>query len=114
MFTLYGIANCDKIKTAKRWLDQQQVDYHFHDYRRAGIPDQVPEWLAQIGWQALINRRSTSWRQLSDEQRNRLDNEKALLLITATPTLIKRPLLVANQVLLVGFDEQRWLAAIQA
>lgn len=108
MVILYGIKNCDKIRAARRWLDDLKVSYHFHDYRVDGMPDCATAWFAQYGWGALINRRSTSWRSLDDTQRQALDAQRALELATQLPTLIKRPLLSANDQLLIGFDADAW------
>lgn len=111
MTRLYGIKNCDKIKKAKGWLEAHQVEYHFHDYRQDGLPSEVADWLARLGWQQLINRRSTSWRQLSEAERDcfsAADPSDALALLEATPTLIKRPLLVTGKQILVGFDNDSW------
>ncbi len=109
MTTLYGIANCDKIRAAKKWLDAQQIDYQFHDYRKQGLPADLSDWLNELGWETLINRRSRSWRQLDERQRDIANNQQALALCEATPTLLKRPILVKNGRVLVGFDEADWL-----
>jgi Spx/MgsR family transcriptional regulator len=94
MTTLYGIKNCDTVKKARRWLDTNNVDYSFHDFREDGIDrEQVVAWLSEIGWEKLVNRRSTSWKALSPSQRSEMSDETAVNIILEMPTLIKRPLL---------------------
>lgn len=108
---LYGIKNCDQIKKARRWLDDQQVGYHFHDYRVDGVPQAVADWLAEAGAQVLINRQSSSWRGLSDDEKAAVsagETDTILSLLHATPTLIKRPLLVVGKQLTIGFDAAHW------
>lgn len=109
MLTLYGIVQCDTVKKARRWLDGHQVPYRFHDFRRDGLDArQLRGWLEDLGWQALLNRRSTTWRGLSESERTDPDATAALVLMLRYPTLIKRPVLVAGDRVLVGFDEQRY------
>ena len=107
--TLYGISNCDTVKKARKWLEAHGVDYSFHDFRKDGLdPATLSEWTAQLGWEALLNRRSTSWRQLADADKTDLDSSKALELMLRQPTLIKRPVLEGSNQLLVGFSEQAY------
>ena len=111
--TLYGIKNCDTIKKARRWLDDQQLDYRFHDYRSDGITKALLEdFIQRAGWQVLLNTRGTTWRKLSDEQRSRADNaEGALQLMLGQPSIIKRPVLQRKDgAVLVGFDPQHYQA----
>lgn len=104
MITLYGIPNCDTVKKARTWLDQKSVAYQFHDFRKDGLEAaQVQQWIADLGVDTLINKRSTSWKALSDEQKNTLDDTTAVTLILESPTLIKRPLLDKDGDLEVGF-----------
>lgn len=105
MIKLYGIKNCDTIKRARRWLDQNGIDYRFHDYRTDGLtPELFDELETELGWDAMLNRRSTSWRQLSESDRQNLEREKAKHLMLSHPTLIKRPILDADHQLIVGFS----------
>jgi arsenate reductase len=105
MVTLYGIKNCDTVKKARLWLDQHGVTYHFHDFRGDGLSAELlQQFIDRSAWQYLLNRNSTSWRQLSAEQRAELDQPKAFELMLATPTLIKRPLLVTKDRFIIGFD----------
>lgn len=108
MLTLYGIKNCDTIKKARRWLDAHQLSYHFHDYRLDGLDAALlNSFIAELGWQALLNTRSTSWRKLDETTRNAINNaDAAAKIMLAVPTLIKRPLLcIPGQPMLLGFSE---------
>jgi len=105
MTTLYGIKNCDTVKKARNWLDQHGIAYSFHDFRVDGItPELLQHFAAHLDWNKLLNRSSTSWRQLSAEQQSDLTQEKALQLMLATPTLIKRPVLDVGDKLILGFS----------
>lgn len=104
MITLYGIPNCDTVKKARTWLDQNSVEHQFHDFRKDGVDAaQVKQWIADLGVDTLINKRSTSWKALTDEQKSGLNESTALELILESPTLIKRPLLDKDGELQVGF-----------
>ena len=106
MMMLFGIRECDTCRKALRWAESRGHDLHFHDLRRDGLDKELlQQWLQSVELDELINRRSRTWRELSDEDRG--DPDIALLL--AHPTLIKRPVLVqAGEVLAVGFDLDRW------
>jgi arsenate reductase len=111
MITLYGIKNCDTVKKARKWLESQGIAYHFHDIRQDGLSaDQVNQWIAQLGWESVLNRRSTTWRQLSDAEKEGIDAVKAAALILQHPTLLKRPLLDRDGRYLVGFREDDYRA----
>ena len=102
---LYGINNCDTVRKARRWLEQNELDYQFHDYRRDGIDSALVNRLESVvGWELMLNRRSTSWRQLSESERLNMSGEKARRLMVKQPTLIKRPLLETAQTIVVGFN----------
>jgi arsenate reductase len=104
MYTLYGIKNCDTVKKARNWLDQNNIAYRFHDFRTDGLAPELLEHFANhLGWNKLLNRSSTSWRQLSAEQQSNLTQEKAIQLMLTTPTLIKRPILAFGDELIIGF-----------
>ena len=106
MITLYGIKNCDTVKKARKWLDTNNIDYQFHDVREdALMADQVENWVALLGWEPLLNRRSTTWRQLDEADKNDIDAAKARALIMAHPTLLKRPLLEQDGDYMVGFKQ---------
>lgn len=107
MITMYGIKNCDTIKKARRWLEAEQVEYRFHDYRVDGIDaDLLRPAVAELGWEALLNTRGTTWRKLDEAQRNACDNaDAAIALMLAQPAIIKRPLLDdGNGHALLGFN----------
>ena len=104
MSTLYGIKNCDTVKKARQWLDQNSVAYQFHDFRTDGLtPELLQHFADHLDWNTLLNHSSTSWRQLSAEQQSDLTLEKAMLLMLEIPTLIKRPILDTGDKLIIGF-----------
>ena len=105
--TMYGIRNCDTVKKARAWLDQRGVEYRFHDYKVAGVDvAQLERWCEQLGWEALLNRAGTTFRKLPDSQKQSLDRNKALALMLAQPSVIKRPVVERNGKLLVGFKPE--------
>ena len=105
MVEMYGIPNCDTIKKARNWLDENGVEYRFHDYKKEGADAAcLKRWCEAEGWETLLNRRGTTWRKLADADKNGLDTEKVIALMVANPSMIKRPVLVAKGRLLVGFD----------
>ncbi|MCK5898318.1 MAG: ArsC family reductase [Methylococcales bacterium] len=104
MYTLYGIRQCSTVTKARKFLDEKNCDYQFYDFRKEGVDEALLVNLEKrIGWTLMFNKRSTSWRQLEDEQKEGLDCQKAIALMIANPTLIKRPLLDTGKHLLVGF-----------
>ncbi|WP_416304973.1 ArsC family reductase [Neptunicella sp. SCSIO 80796] len=113
MTTLYGIKNCDTIKKARKWLEQQDISYQFHDYRADGMDK---DWLIsvaqQIDWQQLLNTRGTTYRQLSDEQKADMTETKAIELMCQYPAMIKRPLLIHQQQYLLGFKADQYQALL--
>lgn len=105
MITVYGIKNCDTVKKARKWLDARGVDYNFHDVREDGLePAKVQVWLEALGWETLVNRRSTSWKALDEDARTNMDSKSALAAILEQPTLIKRPLLDTGHEYHCGFS----------
>jgi arsenate reductase (glutaredoxin) len=89
--TLYGIANCDTVKKARAWLKANGVEYRFHDYKVSGVePERLNRWCGELGWQALLNRAGTTFRQLPEPQRQDLSRESAVALMLAQPSVIKR------------------------
>lgn len=95
--TLYGISNCDTIKKAKKWLEQHNISYTFHDYRKDGLSEEwLKETASQLGWENLLNKRGTTFRQLPEADKTNLDEQKALALLLANPAMIKRPVLIHN------------------
>jgi len=104
MTTLYGIKNCDSVKKARKWLEQNQIDYQFHDFRSDGLDEkQVDTWINTLGWETLVNKRSTTWKELDTGTKNTMDAQTAKQAILTAPTLIKRPLIEANNQTMVGF-----------
>jgi len=111
MVKLYGIKNCDTVKKAQKWLHGHHIAYEFHDYRNDGLTlAQLQEFAAQLGWTTLLNRSSTSWRQLDVSQQTNIDSEKALQLMLDTPTLIKRPILATGSQFIIGFKADQYAA----
>ena len=106
MITLYGIKNCDTMKKARTWLDAHGVAYRFHDYRAEGIDrEHLAEWCRKLGWEILLNRAGTTFKKLPDTDKTDLNERKAIALMLAQPSMIKRPVLEAGGKLLVGFKE---------
>ncbi|MEW8500396.1 MAG: ArsC family reductase, partial [Candidatus Thiodiazotropha taylori] len=104
MVKMYGIPNCDTIKKARRWLDDQGVAYEFHDYKKAGVDEaMLTAWIGQLGWESLLNKRSTTWRQLDEAAKANLDEKQAIQIMLANPSIIKRPLLDDGKQLHLGF-----------
>jgi len=107
--TLYGIKNCDTVKKARNWLDQNGIAYRFHDFRTDGLtPELLQHFADHLDWNKLLNRSSTSWRQLSADQQSDLTQEKAMQLMLTTPTLIKRPVLESGDKLMLGFKAENY------
>lgn len=107
MTTLYGIPNCDQLRKARAWLDRHTVSYAFHDFRKSGIMrQQIDLWLQDIEWEILLNRKSSTWRTLSNERKTAInDASSATSLMLEAPSIIKRPVLVLDGRTYVGFDE---------
>jgi arsenate reductase len=103
---LYGIKNCDTVKKARRWLDDNNVDYQFHDFRQDGLEKStIDGWLQSVNWETLLNKRGTTWRKLDDPCKDNLDQSTAVALMLANPTLIKRPVVESDTGCTVGFKE---------
>ena len=111
--TIHGIRNCDTMKRARAWLDRRGVAYRFRDYK-AEPPTQgeLAAWARTLGWERLLNRSGTTFRKLAEAERAGLDESRALALMQAHPSLIRRPVLEADGRLLAGFDETAWAAAL--
>lgn len=109
MTTLYGIPNCDTVKKARSWLDARGTPYAFHDYKKAGIDeDRLRGWIAATGWEPLLNRAGTTFRKLPESGKAGLDADKAVALMLAQPSMIKRPVVEHDGGLLVGFKPEIW------
>lgn len=114
MITVYGIKNCDTVKKALQWLAANHLAHRLHDYRTDGL---TRDWLIDaercFGWQNLLNKRSTTWRNLDQEAKKTLSKQTALELLLAQPTLIKRPIIMQDEIALIGFNEQDYAAALK-
>ncbi len=107
---LYGISNCDTVKKARAWLQQQGVDHEFHDFKKLGVPRHLDQWVAQLGWEKLVNRQGTTWRKLDPSVQASVTNAaSAMALMRELPSLIKRPVVDwGDNGTTVGFDAQAW------
>jgi arsenate reductase len=112
--TIFGISNCDTMKKARAWLDGHGVAYDFHDYKNAGIDrDRLAAWSRKVGWETLLNRAGTTFRKLPDADKNGIDEKKAINLMLAQPSLIKRPVLDhGGGKLIVGFKPEVYAEAL--
>jgi arsenate reductase len=114
--TIYGIKNCDTMKKARAWLDKRGVVYAFHDYKTAGIGrEKLEQWEKKVGWATLLNRAGTTFRKLPDKDKAGLNGKKALALMLAQPSMIKRPVLdLGGGQLLVGFEPEVYSKGVAA
>ena len=111
--TIYGIPNCDTMKKARAWLDARGIAYAFHDYKKLGAdPGKLAAWQAQAGWEKVINRAGPTFRKLPEAEREGLDPARAMAVMVANPSCIKRPIVEHSGGLLVGFKEPEWAAAL--
>ena len=109
MITVHGIPNCDTVKKARAWLAGRGVEHHFHDFKKQGVPPELDLWVRALGWEALLNRKGTTWRKLDEATRDGVtDAASALALMRAQPSVIKRPVVDWGQGLTVGFDAEDW------
>src|SRR5262245_51520870 len=107
--TIYGIKNCDTMKTARAWLDALGIEHDFHDYKAAGVRrDWLERWAKDVGWEVLLNRAGLTFRQLPDKDKQGLTERKAIALMLEQPSMIKRPVLDLGGQLLVGFTAERY------
>ena len=114
MITVYGIPNCDTVQRARAWLHANALSHRFHDFRKEGVPESgLDRWLQAPGWDALVNRRGTTWRRLDEATRTAVvDAASARVVLLANPSLIRRPVVDwgAGNACTVGFDSVRWAA----
>ena len=107
--TLYGISSCDTIRKAKTWLKNQQIEFEFHDYRKQGLEQQLLQsMISALGWEAMLNRRGTTWRTLPDTVKDQIDQASAMRLMLDNPAIIKRPILATQNRLHVGFSDRQY------
>jgi Spx/MgsR family transcriptional regulator len=109
VITLYGIPNCDTMKKARAWLAEHDVEYVFHDYKKAGIDEATLRgWVAELGWEPLLNRRGMMWRKVPQDVKDRIDEASAIALMLETPSIIKRPVLDTGASRHVGFKPEQY------
>ncbi|MFZ6012286.1 MAG: ArsC family reductase [Bacteroidota bacterium] len=109
--TIYGIKNCNTVKSALDWLKKKKIDFEFHDYKAKGITDaKLKDWSKQVGWESLVNKRGTTWRQLDELTQSKITNEAAAInLMKEKTSVIKRPLIEKDgKVVALGFDEKEY------
>lgn len=113
MITLYGIKTCGTVKKARLWLEAQNIPYCYHDFRANGLSAELlAEFEAALGWEALLNRRGTTWRKLAEDRRENLGRDQALALMLEQPSLIKRPVLRSATKTLIGFTPEDYMAEL--
>ena len=112
--TVYGIPNCDTVKKARAWLAGRGIEVDFHDYKKQGVPAaELRRWVERLGWEALLNRKGTTWRKLDPARQAQVnDADSAIALMLEQPSVIRRPVLARADVLLAGFDEAAWAKAL--
>lgn len=109
MFVMYGIKNCDTIKKARKWLDENKVAYEFFDYKKEGVSAELADiFIKDLGWESLINKRGTTWRNLPEETKDSIDETIAKQLMMENPSIIKRPLLDTGVSKVLGFKAEEY------
>ena len=107
--TLYGISSCDTIRKARTWLKNQQIEFQFHDYRKQGLEQKLLEsMISVLGWEAMLNRRGTTWRALPDTVKEQIDQSSAIRVMLENPAIIKRPILATANQLHLGFSDRQY------
>lgn len=114
MTIIYGISNCDTVRKTRKWLNERAIDYSFHDFRKDGLnPVQLRAWVAELGWETLLNKRGTTWRKLPQETRDNMDETLALAVMEDQPAIIKRPVLEHSRGTVVGFSAEQYQQLFQ-
>ena len=109
MLTVFGIKSCDTCRKARKYLTGKNIEHRFHDLRNDGLDIQMLErWVTRLGWELLLNKKSLTWRKIPEVDRNSISKDKALAIMIESPTLIKRPVLEADNFIAVGFSEKRF------
>ncbi|MGO1659785.1 MAG: ArsC family reductase [Marinobacter sp.] len=110
---LYGIRNCDTVKKARKWLDEQGISYEFHDFKKNGLePARLNQWEEAVGWETLLNRRGTTWRKLSEDARDNINAQSAHNIMLENTSIIKRPVVEHEGSVFVGFNATDWATRI--
>ena len=110
---IYGITTCDTVKKARVWLESHDVPYRFHDFRAEGLDaNRLDGWVGKVGWEKLLNKASTTFRELADKDKQGLDEKKAKALMLVKPTMVKRPVLEVGDRVLVGFKPEAYEQAV--
>jgi Spx/MgsR family transcriptional regulator len=109
MIKIYGIPNCDTMKKAMAWLNKKKITYEFHDYKKWGVPEkELKQWVKIAGWEVVLNKRSTTWKGLSDKMKKCLNEHSSIRIMMENPSSIKRPVLVNGKSLIIGFKEDEY------
>lgn len=109
MITVFGIKNCDTIKKARKWFESQNIAYQFHDYRADGLDqDWLKALITEHGWEIILNKKGTTYRQLPEDKKSNIDNESALALLMEHPAMIKRPIVQSESDFAIGFKESEY------
>jgi len=109
MIKIFGIKNCDTMKKTFRWLEENNLEYQFHDYKKEGLDEATAKaWIDELGWENVINKRGTTWRKLDEETKSMMDNTKAVHAILSQTSMIKRPLIMVNNEILLGFNPEEY------
>lgn len=104
MHTMYGIKNCETVKKARKWLEENQIEYDFYDYKSQGVEEKkLKSWAKELGWETLLNTKGMTWRKLPDEAKQNLTEAKAIQLMMEHPSVIKRPIVDTGKIRIVGF-----------
>ena len=111
MITVYGIPNCDTIKKTRDWLDEHKIEYTFHDYKKSGISkEKLSAWSKKVGWEILLNKKSSTWRNLSPDEQKKVTSEiTAIKVMMENNSIIKRPVIENGDVILVGYNEEQFI-----
>ena len=111
---IYGIPNCDSVRKARRWFEEHDIEYYFYDIREKGLQQHtLLEWIKEVGWETLLNKRSTTWRNVDKSIKDNIDAQSAMDLMCEQPTLIKRPVIEGADSLIVGFDISKYEQILQ-
>ncbi len=109
MIKIYGIPNCDTMKKARKWLDEHKVDYEFHNFKKDGLDASLlNDWISQLGWEMLLNKRGMMWRKLDEQTKANIDQASAIRIMLEMPSIIKRPVLDTGNSLHVGFKAETY------